>query len=117
MDSADIDLATVPAREERLSRFIFTSRHYAAATGRVKPAAFLPSPSLETSVFRTRGLGRPDLLRIGGAVGAAGSRVLKAWADVLAGTVFDAGLQVDPDDDPPRHATIVGWRPGRMSSC
>lgn len=99
-----------PGRGEVLSRFIFSRNHFSPGNSRVKPDAFLPSRDpVETSVFRTTGLARGDVQSIGEGVGSASSRSLKAWADVLAGAVYDVGLQVRPDNVPERHAAIVGW--------
>lgn len=76
----------------------------------MKPAGFLPSPDpLETSVFRVIGLGRSEIQRIGEDVGKLRQQALRAWGNVLTGTVFEIGLQVRPDNRPERHAAIVGW--------
>ena len=42
-------------------------------------------------------------------VGEPSDRTLQAWGDVLAGIVFDVGLDVRPDNVPERHAAIIGW--------
>lgn len=42
-------------------------------------------------------------------VGGPSGRTLKAWGNVLAGLVFDVGLDVRPDNVPERHAAIIGW--------
>jgi hypothetical protein len=98
----------VPERDEILTRFIFSSKHFSSV--RVKPDAFLPSSDmLETSVFRTVGMDAPGIRERGTLVGEAGGRSLKAWADVLAEVVFDAGLDVPPDNVPERHAANIGW--------
>jgi hypothetical protein len=97
-----------PGRGEVLSRFIFSRRQFSPEQNRVKPTAFLPSKeSRETSVFRTGGLEPAEIRRIGDQLGR--DQALKAWGDVLAGAVFDIGLEVRPDNDPERHAAIVGW--------
>lgn len=51
----------------------------------------------------------PGIRARGAMVGEASGRSLKAWADLPAGVVFDAGLEVRPDNVPERHAAIVGW--------
>jgi hypothetical protein len=102
----------VPDRAENLTRFIFSTSHVnLGQQQRVKPGAFLPSKgALETSVFRTVGLNAASVQTIGVMVGQwSGGRNLKAWGDVSAGVVFDIGLDVRPDNDPERHAAIVGW--------
>lgn len=100
----------VPEREETLTRFIFSDRHFSAQQRRVKPGAFLPSKHrLETSVFRAIGLDLEEIRAIGERVGQPSNRTLKAWGDVLASIVFDVGLNVRPDNVPERHAAIIGW--------
>ena len=100
----------VPERGEVLSRFIFSRGHVSPTRGRVKPDVFLPSRNpRETSVFRTVGLDRTEVQRIGDMVGEPSDRTLQAWGDVLAGIVFDVGLDVRPDNVPERHAAIIGW--------
>ena len=100
----------LPERGESLSRFIFSTRHFSAAQSRVKPDALLPGKdSLETSVFRTAGLDHTATREICDRVGETAARTLKAWGNVRAGVVFDAGLDVRPDNVPERHAAIIGW--------
>lgn len=60
-------------------------------------------------MFRTDGLDRAGIRRIGDTLGEQRARALKAWGDVLAGGVFDVGLGVRPDNVPERHAAIIGW--------
>jgi len=55
------------------------------------------------------GLDRSEIRRIGDTVGGPSGRTLKAWGNVLAGVVFDVGLDVRPDNVPERHAAIIGW--------
>lgn len=106
----------VPGRDEVLSRFIFSRGHF--GRDRVKLDAFLPSGNpLETSVYRTHGLDRPGIRRIGDTIGAQGHRRLKAWGNVLAGEVFDVGLDVLPDNVPERHAAIRAGHIRRTSKC
>ena len=101
----------VPDRAENLARFIFSTSHVNIGQRRIKPGAFLPSKDrLETSVFRTVDLHAASVQALGVMVGQrSGGRNLKAWGDVLAGAVFDIDLDVRPDNDPERHAAIVGW--------
>lgn len=98
----------IPERGEILTRFIVSSKHFSST--RVKADAFLPpSDTPETSVFRTAGMDPPGIRERGAIVGEGSGRGLKAWADLLAGVVFDVGLDVRPDNRPERHASIVGW--------
>jgi hypothetical protein len=100
----------VPEQDEILSRFIFSDRHFRRGRGEVKPDAFLPLPELlETSIYRAAGLDRSEIQAAGGIAGASRAGSLKAWADVLAGVVLEVGLSVRPDNQPERHAAIIGW--------
>ena len=99
----------VPELGEILSRFIFSKNYFNPRQSRVKPDAFLPSRDLETSVFRTMGLDLAEVRHIGDMVGEPSGRTLKAWGNVLAGVVFEVGLNVRPDNVPERHAAIIGW--------
>jgi hypothetical protein len=58
---------------------------------------------------RTMGLGSEEFGRIGDQVGGMRGRTLKAWANIVAGVVFDVGLAIRPDNEPERHPAIIGW--------
>lgn len=73
----------------------------------MKPRAFLPGPDGTTSTFRTHGL-TPDEIWTLGESRVAAPR-LYGRGDLRVSSVVATGLTVDPDDDPPRHAGIVGW--------
>lgn len=79
------------------------------AKGRVKPRAFQPDRSNVTSVYRVRGLTVTAIWRLGDTVAAHGRDPARARAEVTVADVRDVGLEVDPDDVPPRHAAITGW--------
>jgi len=93
---------------EKLSRFLTSNRHFSRNKGIVKPGAFLPNPSGETSVFRHSGdpvhelweMGRTNLPK---AVNIHGAGV------VDAAKVREAFLEVAASEPPPRHANIEGW--------
>ena len=99
-----------PDARESLTRFLFSKNHFSVRKNQVKPDAFLPAPSsMETSVFRMKGLGQAEVQELGDQIGARRGLTLKAWADLLAGVVFNTGLSVRPDNVPERHAVITGW--------
>jgi hypothetical protein len=80
-----------------------------SASGRAKPGAYLPRDG-RTSVFRVDSLGSSEVRRLG-------AQVLKdppplAHAIGLAASVYACKLRFDPNNEPPRHADIVGW-PGK----
>jgi len=97
---------------EPLSRFLTQSGHF--TTGRVKPRAFLPGPDGTTSTFRTHGLTADEIWALGESLLAAPrGQHLYGSGDLSVSSVVDTGLSVDPDNDPPRHAGIVGWPEGK----
>lgn len=56
-------------------------------------------------------IGRRQVAKVSG-------RTLHARADLSVSTVFEIGLQVEPDEPPHRHANIQGWpenKPEKMS--
>jgi len=99
---------------EPIARYIFSSSHYAATIGRVKPAAFMPPENLQTSVFRIQGLTDNEVWSLGFRhVATPGRPSLKARADFIAESVDDARLVLRFDNTPPRHTSIVGWPPSK----
>jgi len=99
-------LPEVVGAEEDLARFLTQSSHYSGTTARA--GAFLPSPKdRATSVSRHGREPIETLRRLGRA--AAGNRSLHGAAIIKAAAVRDAGLDVDADEPPVRHALIRGW--------
>ena len=95
---------------EPLCRYLLSKSQFRVQKGEVKGSAFMPPPSLALSVFRTQGLAEPEVWDLGRQyVASPQGRTMHGRADVVAEAVQDAGLRVDADDDPPRHANIVGW--------
>lgn len=95
---------------EILSRYIFAESHYSTSDQRVMYTAFMPrSDDLSVSVFRTSGLSEHDVWSIGKSVGKVSDRGLHGRGDIVAAEVTGQNLDIDSDDDPPRHANIVGW--------
>lgn len=77
----------------------------------VKPKLFEPNRALELSVFRVDGLVHDQIRDLGDRVVEKhpAARKLHGWGEFLESAVREAGLRVERDDDPPRHADIVGW--------
>jgi len=108
----DPEFARLPEQEEPLSRFLFSTKsHFSIEKKLVKSGAFLPEPTtLETSVFRTTGLLSSEIWAIGERhVAKPSGRTLRARAELLAKSVYSVALNIHPDNNPERHATIVGW--------
>lgn len=94
---------------ETVTRYIFTERHYAKTTGRVKYPAFLPKGG-QTSVFRIVSLTSEQIWNLGGYVAKESRRTLRAKGDLVASDVFDEGLEIESDTRKhPLHANIIGW--------
>jgi len=99
-----------PATVDPVTRFILSSNHFAKASGRVKHAAFMPPDDLKLSVFIISGLHESMVWALGQThVAGPQSKTLHARADVLAGAILDAGLKVDVDNVPIRHANVIDW--------
>lgn len=99
--------------EEPLARYIFSRSHF--STTRVKPRAFHPPPNLRLSVFRIQELEDSDIWAIGGNIASERDETLRARADITVGAVEQRGLSVEPDNTPPRHATICAWPPEKSA--
>jgi hypothetical protein len=66
----------------------------------------MPPQDKRLSVFRTSGLSENEIWSIGESLRP---RPLLGRADIRAGSVYEVGLSIDVDNDPPRHANIVDW--------
>jgi hypothetical protein len=94
---------------ENLARYIFQRNHFSSQNHTVRYAAFMPPPSNHLSVFRISGLAEHEIWKVGHEVGEKSARSLLGRADIKALSVIEAGLNIDADDIPPRHADIIGW--------
>ena len=104
-------LPTEPTADEVTTRYLHQDGHFAASSGRVKPRAFHPPrEDHKTSVFRIAGLSERNVWQLADIyVTPAVKRTILARADVMVSHVRSVGLQVEPDEPPPRHANIAGW--------
>lgn len=59
-----------------------------------------------TSVFRTSGISDDDIWSLGDR---HIQKQILCRGDIAASKVTDKGLEVVPDDNPERHANILGW--------
>ncbi len=77
----------------------------------VKRKLFQPNKQLQTSVFRIGDLSREDIQAVGVEVvhQHPNARCLYGWAELPVQAVYDVGLQIEHDDNPPGHSNIVGW--------
>jgi len=92
--------------KEDIARFLYSSSWYNILS--VKPAAFLPSPNNKTtSVTRYGKTPVSELIERGKR--DPNQRRFHGLALVKAKDIRDVGLDVVPDEPPPRHANIVAW--------
>lgn len=100
---------------EWLARYILTKKWYSRSKNLVKYNAFLPLRNsetlvLETSVYRIASLQEEEIWKIGEReVAQKRDRHLHGRADIVLSIVLNKGLNVNPDNTPPRHGNIVGW--------
>jgi hypothetical protein len=107
-----MQLVNTVSPSESLARYLTSSTHYSNAMQSVKPAAFLPPPpDYRLSVFRIDGLTTEHVCQIGQqkVISKMTGRTLHGFANIVAQAFLDAELTIDPDNNPPRHASVVGW--------
>ena len=80
----------------------------------MKPNAFMPNVNSvtgkpETSVYQVSGASEDEIWAIGKGVVALSSRTLYGRAMLMTEDIERAGLSLFADNNPPRHANIVGW--------
>ncbi len=63
----------------------------------------------EVSVFRIDALDQSAIWEIGSAVAMKRERTLYSRGDTKASDARKVGLDILPDEPPPRHANLVGW--------
>lgn len=100
-------LPVVVGDDEDLARFLYSKGDFAKTKGVVKPAAFQPR-NRELSVSRHGPTPRESLWSL--APQREGPS-LKGAAILKARAVRQSGLDIHADDEPPRHANIIGWPP------
>ena len=97
---------------EPLARYLYQKSHYNASTSKVKHHAFMPPKDMRLSVFRTQGLAEAEVWALGDTLRAESPI---ARGVIVVQSVLKCGLKVDPDDHPPRHASVIGWPDDRAS--
>jgi hypothetical protein len=93
-------------KDENVARYLYERSKYRPGNKTVKHSAFMPPPDMLLSVFRTYGLMEDGVWALSDALG---ERAAVARADVVVLSIEKAGVLVDPDDEPKRHANISGW--------
>jgi hypothetical protein len=120
------NLSSTLLETEELSRFLFDRRRFKAPTETaaaiIHRKAFEPAKDRTTSVFRVFALSEAGIWDLGEReVGRVLDQRVLARADITVSNVRrHKKLRVDADDDPPRHAAILGWpenKEEQMSLC
>ena len=111
-------------QDEILTRFIFSSRHFARRNETIKFGAFMPpyaskDPPLyspDISVYRLSGLSDNEKWTIGREYVQTEGRSIKARADLSVQEVYKNKLKVISDTQPhERHANITPFPPDRLA--
>lgn len=102
MASTPLDLT------EEITRYIFEKSKIVISVPRARHTAFLPRDG-RLSVFRIKDLVSDSIWELGKEIGALRGKPLLARADMISQIVIDAQLNIEVDDNPPRHASIVSW--------
>ena len=94
---------------EKLTRFIFSNKHFSVMNREVKFKAFTPSAnSTGISVYCISELSDSEVWEIGREYVQREGRIIKARADLLAEVVYENHLTVIPDTTPHElHANIT----------
>ena len=95
--------------EGELARYAVHSGQLTSAA--VKPKLFAPNRQLALSVFRVHQFGDEEVEKLGTDVvrSRPDANRLYGWAEFDEDAVQSVALTMDKDDDPPRHANIIGW--------
>ena len=105
-------LPSIVSPNKSLGRYLPEESYFSRAKHSVKPKAFMPPHDLRLSVFRIDSLNLEEVWEIGEreVINAMSQpKELYGVADIKASKVQEKDLRIDPDDNPPRHASIIGW--------
>ena len=96
------------SRNTLVFRFVYDKKKIRRSDHTVKPQAFLPDKSGETSVFTLEGMTESEILRHEEQYGQA-NRSLKAFAKTTTDFIRSVKLHTVACSPPPLHAAIRGW--------
>ena len=92
-----------------LARFLKHSNRFAAVAKNVRTSAFMPH-HMELSVFGIDYLSEEQIWNLGAEnLSLNINQPIKGRDEILAEFVNKNGLQLVKDNNPPRHANIIGW--------
>ncbi len=105
------DAVPLVESNETLSRFVFSSRHFSAATGTTKADAFVPHPHAELSVNRDREATDSETWAIGERIATTRKKTLHGRGDAIAASYHSLRLKTvaAPIDGNPNHVNVTEW--------
>ncbi len=106
-----VSLVPPVGANEKLSRFVLSSRHFRKDAGTVKADAFVPHPYEELSVNRDLGATDDETWAIGRAVANGQKKTLYGRGDVISATYHSQKLKTieAPVLGNPNHVNVIGW--------
>ena len=107
-----MSLNSVVGLNESLGRYLPEKSYFSTLKNSVLPKAFMPPSDLRLSVFRIDGLKLEEIWEIGQTEVInvmTQPKILHGMAKIKVSKVREQKLEIDPDNDPIRHANIIGW--------
>jgi hypothetical protein len=93
-----------------VARFLQETGHFSVVENRVRFRGLMPArEDNTTSVFVTDGLDDDQVWQLGREHVEATRGPSLARGELTPQDITSVGLQLERDDDPPRHAAITGW--------
>lgn len=104
-----IDFTAKVESHEPIARFAVEKSYYRKGDLTPKPKAFYPDRHGTLSVSRIVELNNNQIWDIGNNFAEGRGKPLLGRIDTIAEHVYNNKLGFNPDNDPPRHANVIGW--------
>ena len=94
-----------------IARFATQSNHLPSRGNRPRPSLFSPDKHLRLSVSRIGNKSDCEIKETGIEVGRRrqNTEFLYGWGRLAISTVYETGLDIKHDNDPPDHSHIIDW--------
>lgn len=93
-----------------LCRYLFQSKEFSREKRIVKRFAFMPARDGATSVYHTTGLSTEEISELSRIhVEPERQKAAYGWAEIQVEAVRAVHLELDYNNDPPRHINLTGW--------
>lgn len=105
-------LSNVISPYESLARYLLEKSKFSMLKNSVLPSGFMPTANLDLSVYRIDNLEIEEIWEIGRKDVIAAMTMPKELygiAKIKASKVLENGLEIKPQEPPPRHANMIGW--------